>query len=364
MKNLFFYANHELSQDAFLRWLFENHDEKDAGEDIRCFSDGLLRELSGLPSTGEILVLSAQAQLKHLDVVVDFAYEGQNHHLAIEDKNDARLYNDLSKYSAEFEKARPEGVRHLAIYKTGYVVEEEKAKALAAHWPFYDLDDLVSLFQSLSHNVPPRDEVLVSYLRHIEDLQRYLSPMSSLEDLFAVPRDDKHRVGRAFIYRLAQKKYPHFTAKTAAWGGKYASIGLEIESYAGVIPTIEFKDCDCWLAGGEIHILFLIQAWNCNEIDPEKADRKRCKKRLKNPRLVYGLRERISEYASSDVPFLRGRLIAQKQPKKINNLVWKFEYVYSGEHVSEVELEEALRAFSDCYYQIVQSFLLLNPFFQ
>lgn len=364
MKNLFSYANHELSQDAFLRWLFENHDEADAGEDVRAFSDGLLRKLAGLPSTGSIQVMDAQSQLSHMDVVVDFTFEGAKHSLAIEDKNDARLYNDLSKYTGEFEKARPTDVRHLAIYKTGYALKEEEIKALSCHWPFFDLDDLVSLFEDLGERIPPKDEILVSYLHHIKNLQKYLSPGHPLEDIFEIPRDDKHRAGRAFIFRLAQKKYPHFVAKTAAWGGKYASIGLEIEPYAGKIPTIEFKDCDCRLVEGQIHILFLIQAWNCNELDPEKADRKRCKKRLKNPALVYGLRKWISETEPFEVHFLKGKLISSGNFGTIHNLVRKFEYVYPGEHIAETELETILRSFSDYYYQIVQSFITANPEFR
>ena len=56
------------------------------------------------------------------------------------------------------------------------------------------------------------------------------------------------------------------------------------------------------------------------------------------------------------VPFLQGNLVAQKQPKKINNLVWKFEYVYPGEHLSEKELEEIIRTFSEFYYGIVSDF--------
>ena len=32
MKNLFNYATKELSQDAFLMWLFENYDDSELGE--------------------------------------------------------------------------------------------------------------------------------------------------------------------------------------------------------------------------------------------------------------------------------------------------------------------------------------------
>jgi hypothetical protein len=356
MKNLFDYANHELSQDAFLRWLFENHDETDAGEDVRFFSDGLLRYLCALPTLGEIRIITARAQLKHLDVVADFTYEGQDYHLAIEDKNDARLYNDLAKYDSEFQRAKPTGTRRAVIYKTGYSSQEEHDKADACHWPFYDLDDLMDEFQSLGEKVPPKDEILTNYLRHLAVLHAFLSPKSSLADVFAIPHDDKHRAGKAMIARLSQKEYPNFVSSTHAWGGKYYSLGLEVASVQGVIPTIEFKDCDCRTDQGQIHVLLLIQAWNCNELDPEKADRKRCKKRLINPKLVYGLQKKIAQVASSDIAFLNGKLIAQKQPKTINNLVWKFEYVCPGEHLSEKEIEKILRSFSAFYYRIIDDY--------
>ena len=356
MKNLFAYANHELSQDAFLRWLFENHDEADAGEDVRYFSDGLLRYLCDLPLQGKIQVQSARAQLKHLDVVVDFTYESQDYHLAIEDKNDARLYNDLNKYDVEFQNARPNGIRRAVIYKTGYASEEEHSKAEACHWPFYDLDDLMARFGILREKVPPKDEILAGYLQHLAILQSYMSPQSSLTDIFAIPHDDKHRVGKAMIARLGQKEYPNFIATTHAWGGKYYSLGLEVASAQGVIPTIEFKDCDCKTYQGQIHVLLLIQAWNCNEIDPEKAEKKRCKKRLINPKLVYALQEKIAQVAASDILFLKGKLSTPKRHKKIYNLVWKFEYVCPGEHLSEKELEEIIRTFSAFYYGIVSDF--------
>ncbi|SDA24790.1 hypothetical protein SAMN02910447_02632 [Ruminococcus sp. YE71] len=46
MKNLFDYATKELSQDAFLRWLFENYDCDDKNVCLAAYS--LLREFSKL----------------------------------------------------------------------------------------------------------------------------------------------------------------------------------------------------------------------------------------------------------------------------------------------------------------------------
>ena len=86
MKNLFDYATRELSQDAFLCWLFENYDcdEPILGK----IAVALLSEMTGIKelSCDTILDLKTFRQEKHTDIIVCFEHQKKKHTLVIEDK--------------------------------------------------------------------------------------------------------------------------------------------------------------------------------------------------------------------------------------------------------------------------------------
>ena len=75
MKNLFDYATKELSQDAFLRWLFENYNCENESVKNACrklfdsFTENKFKEKT-------ITVLVTVAQWKNIDISVWFKIDG------------------------------------------------------------------------------------------------------------------------------------------------------------------------------------------------------------------------------------------------------------------------------------------------
>jgi hypothetical protein len=78
MKNLFDYATKELSQDAFLRWLFENYNCEN--ENIKRVCRTIFAEFTKERKLNfeEISELRTQAQWKYIDVSIWFTSTGKN----------------------------------------------------------------------------------------------------------------------------------------------------------------------------------------------------------------------------------------------------------------------------------------------
>ena len=84
MKNIFDYATKELSQDAFLCWLFENYNCENIK--VREISLNLLSEFSHNSATDQITKLQTFKQWRYIDVLVQFECGNKIHIVAIEDK--------------------------------------------------------------------------------------------------------------------------------------------------------------------------------------------------------------------------------------------------------------------------------------
>lgn len=87
MKNLFSYAPKELSQDAFLCWLFNNSEE----DEIGTVAKELLSEMVNLTKgynvdPSRLTDIIAYTQVQKIDIVVDFRLDGEPCILVIEDK--------------------------------------------------------------------------------------------------------------------------------------------------------------------------------------------------------------------------------------------------------------------------------------
>ena len=83
MENLFDYATKELSQDAFLRWLFQNYDDPVVGEVSNC----LLGEFCHFQDGEKVGSLHTEAQKNKIDISVCITTTlGRKIALFIEDK--------------------------------------------------------------------------------------------------------------------------------------------------------------------------------------------------------------------------------------------------------------------------------------
>ena len=101
MKNLFDYATKELSQDAFLRWLFENYNCENESVKTACrklfdsFTENKFKEKT-------ITDLTTVAQWKNIDISIWFKIDGIEQLIVIEDKTGSEIHDDqLARYEKE-----------------------------------------------------------------------------------------------------------------------------------------------------------------------------------------------------------------------------------------------------------------------
>ena len=102
--NLFGWANKELAQDSFLCWLF-SHANKALNADVSLLRDVALDFICRLmakcgigvkPSDVDNVVVDKQ--IHRVDIAVRFTVAGKKHTLMIEDKVNAKVYNDIEEY--------------------------------------------------------------------------------------------------------------------------------------------------------------------------------------------------------------------------------------------------------------------------
>ena len=183
MKNLFDYATKELSQDAFLRWLFENYNcenesvKKAFRKLFDSFTDGKFK-------SKEITDLETVAQWKNIDISIWFKVDGDEHLLVIEDKTGSEIHNDqLKKYSLEIKKhsdfwkneehqKTKRSERYIEndqnifkiFYKTNIIDQWENDNAKSCGWKIYDIYSIYELFSDINTD----NEVLGYYQEYIQ----------------------------------------------------------------------------------------------------------------------------------------------------------------------------------------------------
>ena len=194
MKNLFDYATKELSQDAFLRWLFENYncENKSVKQVFRKLFDSFTNNKL---KDKEITNLETVAQWKNIDVSIWFNVDGKEHLIVIEDKtesgihgNQLKNYNKKIKEHNEYWRKRGENYRterylkneeniFRVFYKTNIIDQSERSCAENCGWDnIYDINRIYALFSEINTD----NEVLQYYKEHIKkiycDANRVFSP--------------------------------------------------------------------------------------------------------------------------------------------------------------------------------------------
>ena len=220
MKNIFDFATKELSQDAFLRWLFENFND----DEIGYCSCEVLRTLCDLDKNSVITEVSTQAQWQKIDVSVKFKADKINHILFIEDKTFSEVHNQLNNYGEKILKYYNQYKCHKVFYKTAEITDKDKNEAQTADWKVFDIEEIFNVFKGYSDT---SNIILKQYIQHIELLytasQNRIKPTSNngWADWFAwisffkkelVPKYDKKYIVGA--EKIAQYPYVYFYVQT------------------------------------------------------------------------------------------------------------------------------------------------------
>lgn len=141
MKNLFDYATKELSQDAFLRWFFENYDDRRLRSIVfsflRTFAKGIFADIKD----EDIVSITTYTQDRHIDITVEVKLKGNDKeetgYVYIEDKVLSGEHNQLLRYNKVIDASRSERI----YYKTSLIDEDERERVKAANWSIYDIND-------------------------------------------------------------------------------------------------------------------------------------------------------------------------------------------------------------------------------
>lgn len=183
MKNLFKYATKELSQDAFLRWLFENYEDQYLGPVVVDFINTFtadqyepkLRPQLSL-KYGDITKLKTCAQKNDIDVTIEFeskAFDGHRY-IVIEDKTGSNEHKQLVKYNKKIDDwsfseghSSSDSVYKL-YYKTQMISEDESQRIKEAGWVQFDIEKINKFF--LKYVNFEYSDVLRDYAQNVRDI--------------------------------------------------------------------------------------------------------------------------------------------------------------------------------------------------
>lgn len=175
MKNLFDYATKELSQDAFLCWLFNCYDDPEIG----FLAKELLAEMINLESKthvspNDLNSIVAHTQVEEIDIIVDFKINDEFGILAIEDKVSSNEHsNQLVRYKKIIErwnrlKKEYNGRKSFYVYyKTNEIDKNELDRVMEAGWQNYSFEKISDFWKKHSsvNNI-----IVAQYAEHIKGI--------------------------------------------------------------------------------------------------------------------------------------------------------------------------------------------------
>lgn len=245
MKNLFDFATRELSQDAFLRWMFENYDEPE----LMDAAGNLLKEFCGI-GADEIEKLATTAQWCNIDISVWITLKnGKKAALFIEDKTCSEEHYQLGRYDAHIRLCENEYDRIYKIfYKTDVVGKEERERIAKTEdenkWRIYSIKEILPLFEKYT---AAGNLILRQYAEHVVGVYR-------ATENTAMP--DKNNTGidylkwisffeKAVVPRLSEDQGQCEYKVTKAGQYPYVYISIWKSGYNKVVPTLELRSRDC-----------------------------------------------------------------------------------------------------------------------
>ncbi len=254
MKNLFDYATKELSQDAFLRWLFENYNCEN--EDVKKVCEKILSEFTGIKDFDirKVSRLQTKAQFNKIDILVDFKYESRVFCVAIEDKvfseehsgQLTRYEQSINRYSDELKRdyqCSDVTIKRI-YYKTAKLSYTEKKRVENSGWKIFDIENIKNLFQGTD---PINSEVLDYYIDHVLKVYKLFYCYETIP----VTEWDKNYIPfTSYSYDLFKKYAVDISEKecrTEIYQGKYAQTFIQknLSNNITVELGLFFRPCGC-----------------------------------------------------------------------------------------------------------------------
>ena len=238
MKNLFDYATKELSQDAFLCWLFANYDEAELSNIV----DDVLNEFCELAADEKITDIEIWRQWRKIDIwIIIKTNLRQEINLLIEDKTSSCEHNQLEKYNRY---ADGYGNIYKIFFKTSTIDAEEKQRVEKAGWKIYDIENIYQIFERYSNSF---NLILRQYVEHLKE------SYDAYKNLIKPQKSDNSvdwLAWQSYFNRvvLPKLKGKNIGYQCGVWkAGQYPYVCLVIKKagYNKNIPYLEIRSRDC-----------------------------------------------------------------------------------------------------------------------
>lgn len=320
MKNIFDYATKELSQDAFLCWLFENFNCED-NDSLKNASEFVLKKFCKIIDE-EIENVKTYSQWHKIDIFTIVKTNKRNIALFIEDKVFSLEHNQLENYNEQIMKSYRNNGGELnklgcaennivkVFYKTLWLTKKETDAVKKAGWQIYDIECISSLFNQFDGT----DCILLKqYIEHIKEIEKACKtkqmPTSNEKGLDLIKWRAYFEFKIIPKLRLDTEKYVS-NAFVGSYGYTCLCIRKKTETGDNV-PYIELRSRDIKEDGFSVTLL-------CYRVDYKKHgdEIKKITERINRaPNKVF-----ISKYRRSDKPKQLGRTEMTSSKKIISFL--------------------------------------------
>ncbi len=234
MKNLFDFATKELSQDAFLRWLFESYNDNDLQYSIRI----LLAEFCDLQDDEEIKSIKTWAQRAKIDISVWIDTNKRNISLFIEDKAFTGEHNQLLKYNNKIDKYKDREI-YKVFYRTSLLSSWDKEATSVANWKSYGIIELSNIYQKCKET---NNVILQQYINYLQNIS--LLVQNTKKPLTSNGREDWLKWESYFNTIILPNFKSHYPQSWAGKAGQYPYVILKIQKER-CSPYLEIRSRSC-----------------------------------------------------------------------------------------------------------------------
>lgn len=268
MKNLFDYARKELSQDAFLRWLFENYDDPIVGTASKELISKFAQEFGDSIVPNTITSLKTYAQMNHIDIQVEFCINNIKCLLAIEDKvHSSNHSNQLKRYNQKILTLNYERTYRI-YYKTDFIGDSERKEVNASEWKIFGSEEIAHFFLKFTSC---ENEILRDYSNYVLAIRNSQENVADKKPI----KDWNFTESRTFIKKIIEQKCEEkYGNKIKFWHSNYRGklyathiyyFGINGGSYLRPCLELVFRSGDS--IQGYIHISTVNaikeETWKC-----------------------------------------------------------------------------------------------------
>lgn len=249
MKNLFDFADRELSQDALLRYIIENYNDKY----ISIVTIKLLKRFCKLHDDETILEVEGKSQWGKIDLSFIIKTNLRRIELYIEDKTFSSEHNQLINYNEKIKAQKDNDPlnTYKIFYKSYLIYDWEVERIKIAGWDLIDFHQIKDLFDEFKDN---KNLVISMYSQYVSSLYDACNnldlPLSNNGKLDMAMWESFFK--NVLIKDLKDNGYDS-KLKMEVWPIRYGYVSFFCKSKEAInrigiednVPTIEIRSRDC-----------------------------------------------------------------------------------------------------------------------